>query len=93
MATEDEASSSGNESFDYAGNFDLVDSSHWSANSSGTTLFRDLVGESDEDSDFEGFEPEDANAAPEFGTWRWERKWKQSEYFSVYRETRANESD
>ena len=73
MATEVEASSSGNESFDDAGNFDLVDvpidqQIHLELQYLGiqqVNLTRTPISRA--------FEPEDANAAPEFGTWRWEK--------------------
>ncbi|KAK3093822.1 hypothetical protein FSP39_020617 [Pinctada imbricata] len=70
MASDSEESDlSGDENFDDIGNFDLVNVN----NDEQRRLerqFRAIVGDSsDSESDFEGFEPEDAYRAPTFDTW------------------------
>ena len=65
----DEADLSGDETFDDIGNFDIVNLPREEINNR-ERQFRDLAGPSDDsDSDFEGFQPEDAYQAPDFATW------------------------
>ena len=69
VANESEESElSGNENFDDLGHFNLVNISR-NERADLERQFRDLVGQSDDESDFEGFEPEDAYEVPDFDDW------------------------
>ena len=59
---------SGDENFDDLGHFNLVNIPR-NERADLERQVRDLVGQSDDESDFEGFEPEDAYEVPDFDDW------------------------
>lgn len=69
MTNESEESElSGDEDFDDLGHFNIVNVQR-NERADLERQFRDLVGESDDESDFEGFEPEDSYEAKDFDDW------------------------
>ena len=69
MANESEESElSWDKNFDDLGHFNLVNIPR-NERADLERQFRDLVGQSDDETDFEGIEPEDAYEVPDFDDW------------------------